>query len=100
MIIIAYWTGNFESVFDEQFLNIDDNAVRRAHRLYDDHMEDFEDINTLIYKKYLNMNNKCCPICLGDYNEGDLLKILPSCYHTFHSECIKNWFRNQLRCPF
>ena len=48
----------------------------------------------------MSLNNKCCPIWLGDYQEGDVLKILPNWYHTFHTEWIKNWFRNQLKWPF
>jgi hypothetical protein len=100
MLIIAYWSGDFEAIFDEQFLNIDGAANRRVRRLDEDFMEDFENINTLIYKKYISLNDNSCPICLCDYQEGDVLKILPGCYHTFHNEWIKHWFKNQLKCPF
>lgn len=100
MLIIAYWSGDFEAIFDEQFLNIDGTANRRVRRLDEDFMEDFENINMLIYKKYISLNDNSCPICLCDYQEGDVLKILPGWYHTFHKECIKHWFKNQLKCPF
>ena len=89
ILIIAYFTGDVEAIFDEQFLNIDNSShTHYVHRLNEDFMDDFENINSLIFKKYMNLNNKCCPICLGDYQEGDAMKILPTWYHTFHSECI------------
>lgn len=97
MLMIAYCSGDFEAIFDEQFLNIDGTANRRVRRLDEDFMDDFNNINTLIYKKYIHLNEKCCPICLCDYQEEDVLKILPGCYHTFHQECIKHWFKNQLK---
>ena len=37
---------------------------------------------------------KECPICLIDYNIGDKICYL-SCFHFFHSLCIKNWTKNQ-----
>lgn len=100
MLIIAYCSGDFEAIFDEQFLNIDGNPRRAVRRLDEDFMEDFENINTLIYQKYIHLNNNSCPICLCDYQEQEVLKILPGWYHTFHKECIQHWFKNQLKCPF
>lgn len=43
-----------------------------------------------------------CVICMSEYKEGDLLKILP-CSHTYHHLCIDTWFDTQSRkktCPF
>ena len=101
MLTVAYWTSDFDSIFDDQFINMDSRSnSHRPQRLTEDFLGDFENINTLIFKKYMNLNNKCWPIWLGDYQDGDTLKILPNWYHTFHTEWIKNWFRNQLKCPF
>ena len=84
MLGVAYWSGDFEVIFDEQFLNIDGSAARRVHRLDEDFMGDFENINMLIYKKYMCLKDKSCPICLCEYQEEESIKILPGCYHTFH----------------
>ena len=101
MLLIAYCSGDFESIFDEQFLNIDSSQYRSNNRrLNVNFLEDFEQINTLIFKDYFVLHEKIWPICLSEYEEGDVLKILPQWYHTFHSECIKNWFMNQLKWPF
>jgi hypothetical protein len=58
MLVIAYCSGDFEAIFDEQFLNIDGTANRRVRRLDEDFMDDFNNINTLIYKKYIHLNEK------------------------------------------
>ncbi|KAE8668906.1 coniferylaldehyde 5- hydroxylase [Hibiscus syriacus] len=31
-----------------------------------------------------------CAICLEDYKDGEILKILP-CQHDFHSSCVESW---------
>ncbi|KAK4351317.1 hypothetical protein RND71_030630 [Anisodus tanguticus] len=41
---------------------------------------------------------ECC-ICLGIFQDGDKVKVLPSCQHCFHSECVDKWLRNQSSCP-
>ncbi|KDD73481.1 hypothetical protein H632_c2131p0, partial [Helicosporidium sp. ATCC 50920] len=33
-----------------------------------------------------------CSICCDDYRSGDVLRVLPSCGHRFHLECVDRWF--------
>eukprot|EP00850_Spirogloea_muscicola_P006230 SM000029S10525 [mRNA] locus=s29:582554:583697:+ [translate_table: standard] len=40
-----------------------------------------------------------CVVCLGDYEEGDSLRRLPLCGHSFHVECIDSWLRSHATCP-
>ncbi|KAI5085054.1 hypothetical protein GOP47_0001223 [Adiantum capillus-veneris] len=40
-----------------------------------------------------------CSICLGDFLEGHLLRVLPSCRHAFHIQCIDTWLSNHHSCP-
>eukprot|EP01071_Lankesteria_metandrocarpae_P003900 Lankesteria_metandrocarpae@DN3251_c0_g1_i2.p1 len=46
----------------------------------------------------LTEENKCCPICRGDYTEEDLLRLLP-CLHSFHQTCVDEWLKRDSRCP-
>ncbi|MBA0754036.1 hypothetical protein Gogos_020149 [Gossypium gossypioides] len=37
-----------------------------------------------------SIGGETCAICLEDYNDGELLKVLP-CQHDFHSSCVESW---------
>ncbi|KAE9585423.1 hypothetical protein Lal_00018187 [Lupinus albus] len=41
-----------------------------------------------------------CSICLGELEDGDLVRVLPSCNHAFHIPCIDAWFKEHESCPF
>ncbi|XP_062222457.1 RING-H2 finger protein ATL2-like [Phragmites australis] len=40
-----------------------------------------------------------CSICLGEYKEKEILRIMPTCQHNFHLECIDVWLQKQTTCP-
>ncbi|KAH8493818.1 hypothetical protein Peur_061418 [Populus x canadensis] len=40
-----------------------------------------------------------CSICLGTILEGDTVRVLPNCKHTFHVECIDMWLGSHSTCP-
>ncbi|XP_077131095.1 uncharacterized protein LOC143785840 [Ranitomeya variabilis] len=40
-----------------------------------------------------------CAICLGDYEVGEQLIVLP-CRHLFHQSCITPWLRQNRYCPY
>ncbi|KAF6160503.1 hypothetical protein GIB67_019272 [Kingdonia uniflora] len=40
-----------------------------------------------------------CTICLGEYQEKEVLRIMPKCGHNFHLVCIDVWLRKQSTCP-
>lgn len=42
---------------------------------------------------------QCCPICLGEFAEGDKVKAMPRCAHGFHPECVDPWLRARASCP-
>lgn len=41
----------------------------------------------------------CCSICLMDYKDTDVLRMLPACGHFFHVRCVDPWLRINLTCP-
>nr|CAB3446978.1 unnamed protein product [Digitaria exilis] len=40
-----------------------------------------------------------CTVCLGEFHDGELLRILPNCAHAFHAQCIDTWLRAHVTCP-
>ncbi|CAA3018134.1 RING-H2 finger ATL67-like [Olea europaea subsp. europaea] len=40
-----------------------------------------------------------CTICLAEYQEREVLRIMPNCGHSFHLSCIDIWLRKQSTCP-
>jgi hypothetical protein len=40
-----------------------------------------------------------CSICLVDYRETDMLRLLPDCAHLFHLNCVDPWIRKHPTCP-
>lgn len=40
-----------------------------------------------------------CSICLGEFDDGDKVKVLPKCRHCFHCECVDKWLRTRSSCP-
>lgn len=40
-----------------------------------------------------------CSICLGVFQDGEKVKVLPLCYHGFHAECVDEWLRSRPSCP-
>ncbi|KAE8076380.1 hypothetical protein FH972_015036 [Carpinus fangiana] len=38
-------------------------------------------------------------ICLGEFADGDELKVLPQCGHAFHVSCIDTWLGSHSSCP-
>ncbi|GJZ87003.1 RING-H2 finger protein ATL52-like protein [Tanacetum coccineum] len=41
-----------------------------------------------------NEDNQCeneCAVCLGDLEDGDMVRLLPICKHLFHVKCIDEW---------
>ncbi|KAJ6413383.1 hypothetical protein OIU84_006224 [Salix udensis] len=46
-----------------------------------------------------NFGSTECAICLGDFVEGDEVRVLPHCGHGFHVVCIDKWLGSHSSCP-
>lgn len=40
-----------------------------------------------------------CAICLGDFADGEKVRVLPRCHHGFHVRCIDMWLATHSSCP-
>lgn len=40
-----------------------------------------------------------CAVCLGEFSDGELVRLLPRCAHPFHAPCIDTWLRAHINCP-
>ncbi|KAG5037063.1 hypothetical protein AAZX31_07G075300 [Glycine max] len=51
------------------------------------------------HEAFSSIETTQCVICLAEYKEKELLRIIPKCGHTFHLSCIDMWLRKQSTCP-
>ncbi|KAK1278335.1 RING-H2 finger protein ATL54 [Acorus gramineus] len=40
-----------------------------------------------------------CSVCLNEFRDGELVRLLPKCSHAFHQSCIDTWLRSHVNCP-
>ncbi|XP_057819227.2 RING-H2 finger protein ATL32 [Cryptomeria japonica] len=40
-----------------------------------------------------------CAVCLSDFQDEELVRLLPKCSHAFHPECIDMWLWSHTTCP-
>ncbi|KAI5059558.1 hypothetical protein GOP47_0025877 [Adiantum capillus-veneris] len=48
---------------------------------------------------FVSKEDNICTICLDDYEDKELLRVLPNCGHAFHVVCIDVWLRQHPTCP-
>ncbi|GLJ39533.1 hypothetical protein SUGI_0807830 [Cryptomeria japonica] len=40
-----------------------------------------------------------CPVCLSDFEDDEMVRLLPKCNHAFHPDCIDMWLCSHTTCP-
>ncbi|KAI8320709.1 hypothetical protein GQ54DRAFT_334575 [Martensiomyces pterosporus] len=80
--------------------------ARIAHRLTRGRRQRAEELE--LYKKQLSgpipdfiplcRDDDMCAICLCDYEDGDILRVLP-CGHHLHQTCVDEWLHINQSCP-
>ncbi|KAJ1665689.1 hypothetical protein IW140_001539 [Coemansia sp. RSA 1813] len=80
--------------------------VRLAHRLTRNKRQRAAELS--LYKKQLkgpvpefsphDAEDSMCAICLNDYEDGDILRLLP-CKHHMHQACVDEWLHINRSCP-
>ncbi|XP_057515659.1 E3 ubiquitin-protein ligase RING1-like [Amaranthus tricolor] len=51
------------------------------------------------YVKENDMEERDCTVCLGEFKEGESLRVFPKCCHAFHISCIDTWLASHITCP-
>ncbi|KAL8548009.1 hypothetical protein ACS0TY_007343 [Phlomoides rotata] len=59
------------------------------------------EIPTLQYKKHDKESSSLskCVVCLNEFQDLDMLRLLPKCNHAFHLDCIDVWLLTNSNCP-
>ncbi|XP_024978311.1 RING-H2 finger protein ATL46-like [Cynara cardunculus var. scolymus] len=53
-----------------------------------------------MYKEVVGANEPFdCAVCLCEFTENDKLRLLPTCSHAFHINCIDTWLLSNSTCP-
>lgn len=53
------------------------------------------------YEKDMELvgDDRMCVVCLSEFEEGEELRTLPHCMHSFHVPCIDMWLNSHMNCP-
>nr|GEY92915.1 RING-H2 finger protein ATL66-like [Tanacetum cinerariifolium] len=52
-----------------------------------------------VHRSMENNETLECSICLGVFDDGVKVKVLPSCCHRYHCECVDKWLITHSTCP-
>ncbi|CAK9135892.1 unnamed protein product [Ilex paraguariensis] len=56
-------------------------------------------IPVTVYGSGIGIPATDCPICLGEFMDGEKVRVLPRCHHGFHVRCIDIWLASHSSCP-
>ncbi|KAE8662780.1 RING-H2 finger protein ATL73 [Hibiscus syriacus] len=60
---------------------------------------DLKQIPVAVYGEGVIFPSTECPICLGEFVDGEKVRVLPKCKHGFHVRCIDTWLLSHSSCP-
>lgn len=100
-LIILKWCSDFSA-------NSYSRARQRATITGRDSSRRYQNLNlNLVFSfKYKNgvaggdlRNESECAVCLSVFEEGEEVRQLPICKHSFHAPCIDMWLYSHMNCP-
>lgn len=57
-----------------------------------------ESFPMVVYSKKSKAGMECA-VCLTEFEDGEILRMLPKCNHAFHPDCIGGWLVSHSTCP-
>nr|XP_016437944.1 PREDICTED: RING-H2 finger protein ATL67-like [Nicotiana tabacum] len=97
--------------------NTENNGIYLPRVIFDADEEENDDISSqntvlgldqavinsypkLVYSKRNGSGNDVvCTICLCEYKDSEMLRMLPDCKHYFHVMCVDAWLKLNASCP-
>lgn len=94
----------FESLTPEEQRPVSTDAVfeSQPYRLVkngDDESKDDDNESNSRAPPSESKEDEKCPICLGEFQDEEMVIVLPHCSHIFHTLCIKEWMKRASSCP-
>lgn len=76
----------------QQLFNLHDSGLDQSF---------IDALPVFLYKDIIGLKQQPfdCAVCLCQFNEQDMLRLLPLCNHAFHTECIDTWLLTNSTCP-
>jgi len=91
------WIHESDSNTPDQSNYVDNNhepSLQDIQRALCTHEYSPDDANSRI-----SLDNEVCPICLGDFEHGEVISSGKTCHHQFHNSCITEWLSKRTSCP-
>ncbi|KAK6133720.1 hypothetical protein DH2020_032630 [Rehmannia glutinosa] len=75
----------------QQLFHLHDSGLDQAY---------IDALPVFLYKDIMGLKEPFdCAVCLCEFSEQDRLRLLPSCSHAFHVDCIDTWLLSNSTCP-
>ncbi|KAK9050953.1 hypothetical protein SSX86_027578 [Deinandra increscens subsp. villosa] len=75
----------------QQLFNLHDSGLDQAF---------IDALPVFSYKELMGLKEPFdCAVCLCEFTQKDSLRLLPSCSHAFHMQCIDTWLLSNSTCP-
>lgn len=83
----------FEVVFNRTFTFPGEEEPVITHKMVNENTE------LEVFDSSSTTENTQCSICRANFENGDIIRKICSCNHTFHQECVDKWFEDKDTCP-
>ncbi|KAK7307316.1 hypothetical protein VNO77_40257 [Canavalia gladiata] len=95
-------TWAFQRSASDTVLRLSSNNVSPSRGLDPSLLQSFPTFLYATIKDLRKEKNKCsleCAICLLEFEDHSMMRLLTICYHVFHQECIDLWLHSHKTCP-
>ncbi|KAK9061071.1 hypothetical protein SSX86_018251 [Deinandra increscens subsp. villosa] len=105
LFLYARWIGRSSSSSSSSSAAVSDSAAISAHVQPFSRPKGLDSavIDSLPITLHRGVSRRAdepeCCICLGVFEEGEKVKVLPQCSHCYHCECVDKWLTTNSSCP-